>query len=89
MCEASIVQDELARRVVACLAAAHRIPKEEVHVDSHLEQLHIDSVDAICILFALEQEFDVSIPEDLAREVRTVRDIVDRVRHLLSTPPAA
>jgi acyl carrier protein len=89
MSERNLDADELARRVVACLAAAHRIPREEVHVDSRLEQLHIDSVDAMCILFALEEEFNISIPQELASRVRTVCDIVDGIRYLRSTQPAA
>ena len=39
----------------------------------------IDSLDALTILFAIEEEFHISIPDDRARAMKTFGDLVDIV----------
>ena len=39
------------------------------------EDLGLDSLDAVDLIVALEKEFQVRIPEDMARQMRTVGDI--------------
>jgi acyl carrier protein len=59
-----------------------------VTIDSEFEQLGIDSMDAVEILFALENEFDVSIPDDEVRTVRNVRQMCEGVARLLAAKSA-
>jgi acyl carrier protein len=56
------MSDELTQRVCKVIAASKRIPEERVTVDSAFEELGIDSMDAVEILFALENEFDIVFP---------------------------
>jgi acyl carrier protein len=51
---------------------------------STFEELGIDSLDGIQIVFALENEFDVSIPDDAAKSIRGIADIVEGVEKLLA-----
>jgi acyl carrier protein len=37
----------------------------------------IDSLDALTILFAIEEQFKISIPDDEARAARTFSDLID------------
>lgn len=69
----------LAERVISTIATSREIPAESIRVESTFEELGIDSLDAFEILYALEQEFDVVIPDEAARGLRTVGDIVDRL----------
>ena len=39
----------------------------------------IDSLDALTILFAIEEQFHISIPDTAARAMKTFGDIVDAV----------
>ena len=57
-------------------------------IDSEFEQLGIDSMDAVEILFALENEFDVSIPDDEVRTVRNVRQMCEGVERLVAAKSA-
>jgi len=59
-----------------------------VTIDSEFEQLGIDSMDAVEILFALENEFDVSIPDDEVRTVRNVRQMCEGVERLVAAKSA-
>jgi len=77
------MSDELIQRVIKVIATTKRIPVESVTIDSSFEQLGIDSMDAVEILFALENEFDVSIPDDEVRSVRGIRQMCEGVERLL------
>ena len=83
------MSDELIQRVIKVIAATKRIPVESVTLDSSFEQLGIDSMDAVEILFALENEFDVSIPDDEVRSVRGIRQMCEGVDRLLLAKSAA
>jgi acyl carrier protein len=78
------MSEELSRRVIETIAAAQRMPAEKITIDSSFQELGIDSLDGIQILFAVEKEFDIDIPDDAAQEIRTVRQMVDGIADLLA-----
>ncbi len=47
--------------------------------DSLLADAGIDSLDALTILFAIEEEFKIHVPDDKARSMKSVGDMVDAV----------
>jgi acyl carrier protein len=83
------MSDDLIQRVIKVIAASKRIPTETVTIDSDFQQLSIDSMDAVEILFALENEFDISIPDDEVRAVRNVRQMCEGVARLVAAKAAA
>lgn len=58
-------------------------------LDKSFEELNIDSLDKVCILFGLEQEFGIHIPDAEARQISNVRQIIDRLTAAVTTeaPP--
>ena len=72
----------VAERVIATIAKNREIPADTIRVESTFEELGLDSLDSFEILYALEQEFDVVIPDEAARGLRTVGDIVSRLEGL-------
>jgi acyl carrier protein len=78
------MSDELNQRVLKVIATSKRIPLETVTIDSEFQQLGIDSMDAVEILFALENEFDIQIPDDEVRSVRNVRQMCEGVEKLVA-----
>jgi acyl carrier protein len=78
------MSDELISRVTGVIAKTQHIPPETVTIDSTFEELKIDSLDGINILFALESEFDLDIPDDAARQIRSVRQMVEGIQTLLA-----
>jgi acyl carrier protein len=83
------MDSELTTRVIAEIASVKRIPTEKITVDSTFEELAIDSLDATNLLFSLEEEFGVSIPDAEARQIRDVRGAVDQVERLLAAKAGA
>jgi acyl carrier protein len=78
------MSDEIVQRVLKTIATSKRIPLETVTIDSEFQQLNIDSMDAVEILFALENEFDINIPDDEVRAVRNVRQMCEGVERLVA-----
>lgn len=76
--------DSVVEKVVAALASLKHLPHERITLDSSLADLGFDSLDVVTMLFELEKEFEISIPDSEARSVRTVRDIAEGVRKLLA-----
>jgi acyl carrier protein len=87
MREAVQAQDAV-QRVIEVIARTGKLPVESVTLDKTFEELQIDSLDGINILFALESEFKIDIPDDPARQMRSVRDAADGVLKLLGLDPA-
>jgi acyl carrier protein len=75
--------DELGEKVIEVIARTQRLPTESVNLDSTFEQLKIDSLDGINIVFELEKEFDIEIPDEGVANLRSVRDTVEGVRQLV------
>jgi len=82
------MSDDLIQRVCRVIATSKRIPVERVTVDSAFEELGIDSMDAVEILFALENEFDINIPDEEVKTVRNVRQMVEGVERLMAAKSA-
>jgi len=82
------MSDELIERTCKVIATSKRIPQDRVTIDSSFEELGIDSMDAVEILFALENEFDISIPDEEVKTVRNVRQMVEGVERLLAAKSA-
>ncbi len=75
--------DELTARVRAVIAKAQHLPEEKITAESTFQELGIDSLDGINILFAVESEFNINIPDDAAQNLRSVRDVIDGIAKLL------
>jgi len=74
---------ELTERVRGIIAATQHVPKEKITADSTFQELGIDSLDGINILFAVESEFNINIPDDAAQNIKSVRDVVEGIAKLI------
>ncbi len=55
------------------------IEEDEVKVDSTFEDLGADSLDIVEMVMAIEQEWDMEIPDEAAEEIKTVGDAVSYI----------
>jgi acyl carrier protein len=79
------MNDDLIARVTGVISKTQHIPPESVTAESTFEELKIDSLDGINILFALESEFDVDISDDAAKQIRSVRQAAEGIEKLLAS----
>jgi acyl carrier protein len=76
--------DEMVERVISCVAKTQKLPPEKITIDSKFEDLGIDSLDGVNILYALETEFNVSIPDEGILGIKSVREAVEQLDKLLA-----
>lgn len=76
--------ENTAGRVIKVIAETQKIPAESVSPESTFQQLGIDSLDGLNILFALEEEFGVDVPDDAGKQFRSVKEIVEGIEQLLA-----
>lgn len=84
----SINQENVVSRVIETIAKTQKIPVESVTLDKTFEELKIDSLDGIHILFALEEEFQLDVPDEAARQILSVRAAVEGIQTLLNAAPS-
>jgi acyl carrier protein len=84
------MSEELIKKVISVIASTQRIPPEKITINSTFEELGIDSLDGVNILFGVEEEFNISIPDDEAQQIRSVRQMAEGIEKLLAggTPNA-
>jgi len=66
-----------------------KIVKEQLGVDekveiansaSFIDDLGADSLDTVELVMALEEEFDIEIPDDSAEKITTVQEAIDYIK---------
>jgi acyl carrier protein len=81
--------DELAARVIRVIAKTQHLPPESITIEQSFAELKFDSLDGMNILFAIENEFDISIPDDQAAQIKSVREMVEGIEKLVAAKQAA
>jgi acyl carrier protein len=74
----------VAEKVVSVIANIKRIPEEQITIDSTFAELGIDSLDGVEIVCELEERFGIAIPDDIARSMSSVRQVVESLQPLLN-----
>jgi acyl carrier protein len=75
--------EETAQKVAEVIASTQKLEPGKVHIDSTFEELQIDSLDGLNIVFALENEFNLDIPDDQAKDLKTVREAAERIHAII------
>ncbi len=65
-------------RILKMIADQLQIDEEQVKPDaSFMDDLGADSLDTVELIMALEEEFDIEIPDSEAEKIRTVQQALD------------
>ncbi|QXV73569.1 acyl carrier protein [Rhizobium phage RHph_X2_30] len=67
-------------RVKLTLCNCQHFPAERIEPDTTFEQLELDSLDAVELIILLEEEFNIDIDDQLAKDARSVADIVNYIK---------
>jgi acyl carrier protein len=74
-------QEGILARFTEIVADQLGVGTDEVGLDSDLvTDLGADSLDAVELVMAAEEEFDVNLPEEILEGIKTVRDAVELIR---------
>ncbi|MDX1469296.1 MAG: acyl carrier protein [Acidimicrobiia bacterium] len=77
-------RSEVSERLVGVLVSELGLDAEKINDGAHFEEdLDVDSLGVVELLMALEDEFDVKIPDEEAESIVTVGQAVDLVTEKL------
>ena len=79
-----MTRDEIEQLLIGIVQKEKSIPVDKLTPSTPLADAGIDSLDSLTILFAIEEHFHISIPDDQARSIRTFGDMVDVIQRLTS-----
>ena len=68
---------DVSQKVIEIIAREQHLDVTKITMDSTFAELGIDSLDGVNILFALEEEFKLDIPDTVAQNMKSVRQVVD------------
>lgn len=73
----------VADKVVEIITREQHLEPGVAKIDSTFAELGIDSLDGVNILFALEEEFKIEIPDAVAQNMKSVRQVVGSLTRVL------
>ncbi len=84
--------DDVATKIIDILKKHMKEPRDDISLETNLEELEIESLDLAMIVFDIEDTFGIEIPYNANEEVedfKTVGTVVERVRGLLAESGAS
>lgn len=80
-------REQVVAEVKKIIAESSGVPVEQLHEDTTLlRDLPWDSLDLVECTMELEEQFDISISDELIEGARTINDISDGILTLLARP---
>ncbi|HCS87388.1 MAG TPA: acyl carrier protein [Bacteroidales bacterium] len=73
---------EIENKVKAIIVDKLGVPESEVTMDANFSSdLNADSLDTVELIMEFEKEFGLSIPDEAAEKISTVRDAVEYIEN--------
>lgn len=65
------------------------VPAEKISPDARMDSIGLDSLDTIEMLFEVEDEFHITVPQEAgeAFRVATLQDVVDSISRIAAETP--
>lgn len=80
-----VTREEIQQKLIVIVREEKDVAEDLLKPETALAEAGIDSLDALSILFAIEEQFHISIPDDRARAMKTFGDMIDIVQELVPT----
>jgi acyl carrier protein len=77
------MESQLTNKILAIVASVKRVDPATVRSDASFEELGFDSLDKLNLLFELENAFDIEVPDDEARAIKTVKQMIEQLESRL------
>ena len=78
-----MTNEELFEKLKGMIVDQLGVDEDSITMESSfVDDLNADSLDMVELVMAMEQEFDIEIPDDVAEKVVTVKDAVEYIQNL-------
>lgn len=67
-------------RIKTLVADQLRVEEGKITLETTFDELDADSLDVVELIMALEDEFDIEIPDEDAEKIKTVGDAVEYIK---------
>lgn len=74
----------VSERVISVFAQFKKVEPEEIKLETTFEELGFDSLDGLNLIFELEEEFDVVVPDDKVQSMKSVAEVVEGIEQLVA-----
>lgn len=82
---ADFTDAEIQEKIFDIVAKEARLERDTLSLETKLEDLSIESLDMVQILFGIEDTFDVYVPQDDdSFKLESMQDVVDGVKQLIA-----
>ena len=78
------MKEDILNSIVTAIAKQKHIDADNISEDSSLDELGITSLDAITIVYDIEEEFGIEVPGDVLENFETVKDIMKCISELVN-----
>ena len=78
------MKEEIFKKVVKFIADNNHIPSESITIDSSFEDLNMDSLDGLTLINDLENEYNITLPNEEAVKIKTVRQAVESLEKFIT-----
>ena len=80
------MSENIKDKVIAIIADQLDVDKESIETTaSFVDDLGADSLDTVELVMALEEEFDIEIPDEEAEKIGTVQQAIDKITAQVSS----
>ncbi len=80
--------DQLEQQVIEIIAKKKKVDPSAVTPASTFQDLAIDSLDGMDLVFTFEDAFNISVPDNVVQQLKTVGDVIAALRAELAKRPA-
>lgn len=79
-----MTREEIKSKLVLVVSNQFGCPEDEVSIDDRFrEDLFVDSLDAVELTMEVEDEFEISVPDEEWEKVLTIKDAIDLIERQL------
>ncbi len=74
----------VSERVIRVFAAFKKVGLEEIKPETTFEELGFDSLDGLNLIFELEEEFDIVVPDEQVQAMKSVAEVIEGIGQLVA-----
>ena len=78
-----MADETVAERVIRVFANFKKVSPDEIKPETTFEELGFDSLDGLNLIFELEEEFDIVVPDEKVQSMRSVQEVIDGIGSLV------
>jgi len=75
---------EFERKVIGLIAKKKKLDASTITPGSTFQEMGIDSLDGIDLVFTFEDEFNISIPDQVVQKMKSVGQVIEALREVLT-----